>query len=347
MIGNGSFGECRDCVSLNSNVVYAVKVVEASNEGGAWSTMSIYKREVEFLRSLDHENVVRFVDTYNGRSHLYIITEKCTGGELFDRLIQLKRFKENDAIDIIQQVFCGLEYIHSEGVIHRDLKAENILFAHDGTVKLIDFGLAARVTSDGHTLSAIVGSAHYLAPEMIRQRYSYQVDIWSAGVLLYLLLVGKYPFDGENDDQIIRRIKRGEIDWKSNYLSSGATQFLLCLLEKDTQKRLTASQALDHPFLDPLDEEMTQADDSSPSVDLDVKENQAPGDQSQYGRISRKSSTTERIRKLAQMEVEFNQANLGRRLSRTATHVRIGARAPGRPLGVAALVSPNKYQKVV
>ena len=332
IIGKGSFGECRDCVCRISNVVCAVKVVEAKEDGGTWSSASIYKREVEFLRSLQHENVVRYVDSYRDKRNLYIITEKCTGGEIFERLLQQKKFSEVDVSSIFVQVFRAIEYIHSMGVVHRDIKAENFLFTSGGTIKLIDFGLAARVSGSEY-LSAIVGSAHYLAPEMIRQRYWKPVDLWSAGVMMYLLLFGRYPFDGDNDDQIIRRIKRGDLGYTGNtHLSSDAMDLLQRLLDKDHRKRITAKEALMHRFVT-FDDDRTEADDiEERAIPLSVK-NQL------RSAMSRRESADEKARKVSELRAEILRQR--RRLSRTASVPRI-CRGEQQRLAIAALVSPNK-----
>jgi serine/threonine protein kinase len=148
-------------------------------------------------------------------------------------------------------MFSAIEYIHSLNIIHRDIKAENFLYARDGSIKLIDFGLAIRLKHDSEFAREVVGSAHYLAPEMLDRRYSKPVDIWSAGVLVFLMLYGRYPFDAETDEGVIRRIKIGGIKWESPDFvpSPNISHFLHSLLERDASKRPTASSVLTEPFL--------------------------------------------------------------------------------------------------
>ena len=223
--------------------------------------LSISIRE---LTHLDHPNIVKYIGSYHDRSNLYIITEKCTGGEVFDRLLKVKRFSEQEVVSISTQALRAIAYIHSLNIIHRDIKAENFLYASDprmvlsshntsssSLIKLIDFGLAVRLKTDNEVLTSVVGSAHYLAPEMIRQQYSKSVDLWSAGVMIYLMLFGRYPFDGNNDDIIISKIRKSKIEWNINNIdiSHQARSFLQGLLERDPSLRMTASQALCHPFL--------------------------------------------------------------------------------------------------
>lgn len=184
------------------------------------------------------------------RKQLYIITEKCTGGEVFEKLLKKKRFDEQEMCQVAIEALTAISYVHKAGIIHRDIKAENFLYGSDGRLKLIDFGLAVRIRSDNEMLTSVVGSAHYLAPEMIKQHYSKSVDVWSAGVMLYLILYGKYPFDGPNDETVIRKIRKQDVEYKSQYIvSDRAVKFLKALLEKEPSLRLTADQALKHEFL--------------------------------------------------------------------------------------------------
>ena len=259
-IGRGSFGECKTCQCLISKDSYAVKIIERSDAGGFWSPSAIFKREVEILISLKHENVVRYVDAMSDGRFLYLIMEKCSGGELFDKILSEKRIRENDSVLIFNQVLRAIEYIHELKIVHRDIKSENFLLSSNGLIKLIDFGLSVRLRSDSDRLSSIVGSAHYLAPEMLRQNYSKTIDIWSAGILLYLMLFGRYPYDG-TEEQILYSIRHKSPDFRCNWLSPRSIDFLKCLLEKDCMKRLTATEAQQHPFITGADDSTTNPDD--------------------------------------------------------------------------------------
>ena len=243
---------------------------------------------------------MKYIGSYQDRANLYIITEKCTGGEVFDRLLKLKRFSEQEVVSIATQALRAIAYIHSKNIIHRDIKAENFLYSSDPRtilgssnhlgqvpqIKLIDFGLAVRLRSDNEVLTSVVGSAHYLAPEMIRQQYSKSVDIWSVGVLVYLMLFGRYPFDGNNDDIIISKIRKSKIEWNISDISNQARSFLQALLERDPSIRLTASQALGHPFLTcsiaaPVFEEKAVLSSSSPQI-LESSSTGQPPSEDQY-----------------------------------------------------------------
>ena len=223
----------------------------------------MFDREVDILRTLSHSNVVRFVDVMKDSCHMYLIMEKCSGGEVFEKLLQVKVFPEQEAVDLFAQVLHAIEYIHSLNIIHRDVKAENFLYSSDGTVKLIDFGLSVQLKTDTEYLSAVVGSVHYLAPEMIRQRYSKPVDLWSAGIMFYLLLFGRYPYEG-SEENVMNQIKHHSPKWKHERLSTSALNFLQTLLERDPRKRATATAALSHPFICSSDR-TTQADEDEGS----------------------------------------------------------------------------------
>ena len=177
--------------------------------------------------------------------------EKCTGGEVFERIVHQKRFTESELVAFCQQMFSAIEYIHSLGIIHRDIKAENFLYTAEGTIKLIDFGLAVKVKNPKHLLNEIVGSPHYMAPEMLSNRYSFPVDMWSAGVLIYLMIFGRYPFNDETAELIMRKVREGTVDWSDRDFPPppNVIEFLHRLLEPSPTSRLTPIDALNHEFL--------------------------------------------------------------------------------------------------
>ncbi len=185
---------------------------------------------------------------------------------MFEKLVKLRRFTETDVVNFCKQMFSAIDYIHSVNIIHRDIKAENFLFAKDGTIKLIDFGLAVRLRHDNEVLKEVVGSAHYIAPEMLDRRYSKPVDIWSAGILIFLMLYGRYPFDSETDEGVMKKVKIGGIKWESpDFIPSRDISHLLqCLLERDPSRRPSAKGALTEPFLSrsgpPIIEDLTASD---------------------------------------------------------------------------------------
>ena len=140
----------------------------------------------------------------------------CTGGELFDEITSRSQFSEQDAAKIIQQVLSAIAYCHANNIVHRDLKPENLLLdsKNDNTIKVIDFGTSAKYT-EGEKMKQTFGTAYYIAPEVLTSEYNEKCDVWSIGVILYILLSGRPPFDGKDDREIVRKVRIGHYDLNS------------------------------------------------------------------------------------------------------------------------------------
>lgn len=159
------------------------------------------KQEVIFLKRLDSPNIVKYYETYEDDNYVYIVTEYCSGGELFDliskKLETSKKFKEKEAAEIMQKLFKAIAHCHSQGIAHRDIKPENIMLGKDGELKLIDFGLAQKfVKNSSMDTGKMIGTPQYLSPEAFEGHSSMEVDMWSLGVLMHVLLSGSYPYAG-------------------------------------------------------------------------------------------------------------------------------------------------------
>ncbi|XP_022159248.1 CDPK-related kinase 1-like [Momordica charantia] len=214
------------------------------------------RREVKILRALTgHKNLVQFYDAYEDEDNVYVVMELCEGGELLDRILSRGgKYSEEDAKVIMVQILSVVAYCHLQGVVHRDLKPENFLFTskdENSTLKAIDFGLSDYVKPD-ERLNDIVGSAYYVAPEVLHRSYGTEADMWSIGVIAYILLCGSRPFWARTESGIFRAVLKAdpnfdEAPWPS--LSNDAIDFVKRLLNKDYRKRLTAAQALCHPWL--------------------------------------------------------------------------------------------------
>ncbi|XP_020524255.1 CDPK-related kinase 3 isoform X2 [Amborella trichopoda] len=214
------------------------------------------RREVKILRALSgHKNLVKFYDACEDANNVYIIMELCEGGELLDRILSRGgRYTEEDAKVIVVQILSVVAFCHLQGVVHRDLKPENFLFtsgAEDAPMKIIDFGLSDFIRPDDR-LNDIVGSAYYVAPEVLHRSYSMEADIWSIGVITYILLCGSRPFWARTESGIFRAVLRADPNfddapWPA--VSPEAKDFVKRLLIKDHRKRMTAAQALTHPWL--------------------------------------------------------------------------------------------------
>uniref|UniRef100_A0ACD5ZTG1 Uncharacterized protein n=1 Tax=Avena sativa TaxID=4498 RepID=A0ACD5ZTG1_AVESA len=185
---------------------------------------------------------------------VHLVMELCEGGELFDRIVARGHYSERAAAKIFRTIVDVIQLCHSSGVMHRDLKPENFLFANkseDSPLKVIDFGLSV-FFSPGDRFTEVVGSAYYMAPEVLKRSYGQEVDVWSAGVILYILLCGVPPFWGDNDEKIAQAILRGVIDFNREpwpRVSANAKDLIRRMLDPDPNTRLTAPQVLEHPWL--------------------------------------------------------------------------------------------------
>jgi len=253
LLGSGSFGQVREAKVKDSGEVRAVKMIEPDKGAcDEWSNHAIFVREVALLQQIQHENIIRYYDFYEDIHFLYVVMELCKGGEVFTKIVELKRFSEKDAARIGQQMLKSLDYIHKMCFAHRDIKAENFMLSDisiQSNIKMIDFGMATKFKPN-QMLTELCGSPHYLSPEMIGQKYNHMADVWAFGVLMYLIMYGYYPYDAKHPRDIMVKIVTEPIKWKSKTkLSKEAIDFLTKLLEHDIKKRLTADQALDHPWI--------------------------------------------------------------------------------------------------
>jgi myosin-light-chain kinase len=227
-------------------------MIERDNGDGEWSNQAIFVREVGLLQQIKHVNIIRYFDFYEDPHFLYVVMELCTGGEVFAKIVELKRFSEKHAAFLGQQMLRAMDYIHKLSIAHRDIKAENFMLAEPSitaNVKMIDFGMATKFKAD-QVLTELCGSPHYLAPELIGQKYNHLADIWAFGILLYLLMYGHYPYDAKHPRDIMVKILTEPIQWQTKAkLSKDAIEFLKSLLEHNPKKRTTAEQALEHPWM--------------------------------------------------------------------------------------------------
>ncbi|CAL0323533.1 unnamed protein product [Lupinus luteus] len=257
-VGRGHFGYTCSAKgkkgSLKGHEV-AVKVIPKSKMTTAIAIEDV-RREVKILQALTgHKNLVKFYEAYEDDNNVYIVMELCKGGELLDKILSRGgKYPEEDAKVVMVQILSVVAFCHLQGVVHRDLKPENFLFTskdESSTLKAIDFGLSDYVKPD-ERLNDIVGSAYYVAPEVLHRSYGTEADMWSIGVIAYILLCGSRPFWARTESGIFRAVLKAdpsfdEGPWPS--LSADAIDFVKRLLNKDYRKRLTAAQALSHPWL--------------------------------------------------------------------------------------------------
>ncbi|KAL1563244.1 CDPK-related kinase 5 [Salvia divinorum] len=233
----------------------AVKVIPKAKMTTAIAIEDV-RKEVKILRALTGQtNLIQFYDAYEDHDNVYVVMELCEGGELLDRILSRGgKYTEDDAKLVMIQILNVVSFCHLQGVVHRDLKPENFLFTskeEDSTLKAIDFGLSDFVKPD-ERLNDIVGSAYYVAPEVLHRAYSTEADVWSIGVIAYILLCGSRPFWARTESGIFRAVVKAEPTYEEQpwpTLSSEAKDFVKRLLNKDPRKRMSAAQAMCHPWL--------------------------------------------------------------------------------------------------
>lgn len=209
--------------------------------------------ECEIFLAMDHPHVARLTDVYESAEKLSLVMECMEGGELFDRVLSKKRFAEQDAAFAAYQMLLAINYIHTQGIVHRDIKLENWLYESEASdhLKLIDFGFS-KIWDPDTKMKMSCGTLAYVAPEVLAKNYTSQCDIWSLGIVVFILLVGYMPFSGSDEKQM-RNIAKGEYSWKPDkwkLVSAEGADFVKKLLIVDPAMRFTASGALGHPWLD-------------------------------------------------------------------------------------------------
>eukprot|EP00128_Syssomonas_multiformis_P005045 Colp12_sorted_trinity150504_noHs@32561 len=246
-LGSGLCGEVLKGVDLETKRRVAIKIV--SNQPQSELHTKRLKREVCFLKLLNHPNIVRLVDLENTGSETVIIMEYVEGCELFSKIQKKGRLKEKETRPIFRQILEAISYCHTHNVIHRDLKPENILIDRKGLVKIIDFGFSNAFSSD-QFLSTFCGTPHFICPEMLLgEKYAGPaVDIWSAGVILYVSLCGFFPFDGKTMENVYESILCDEPEFPE-FLSPESVDLLKRMMERDPKKRATLDEVLVHPWV--------------------------------------------------------------------------------------------------
>ncbi|OMJ89724.1 hypothetical protein SteCoe_8089 [Stentor coeruleus] len=265
-LGEGAYGSVRKATHRLTREDRAVKILSKKNLKTP-EELNILENEVAILRSVDHPNILKVYETYQDKFSYFIVTELCSGGELFDRIIQGKAISERDSAHYFRQILSCLVYLHDRHIIHRDLKPENFLFCTQdplANLKLIDFGTATQ-SQNGEILTKKVGTSYYIAPEVMDCRYNEKCDVWSAGVILYLLISGFPPFNGRTDAEIMANVKAKKVsftgkEWKN--ISNEAKDLLGKMINSDPLTRISAKEALEHPWLQndiqtPLDPNQT------------------------------------------------------------------------------------------
>ena len=248
-LGSGAFSEVFLIQNRVTGVLDCSKIIQLSslNDFEGEDIMN----EIKTLSDMDHPNIMKIKGFYKTNNHLYIISEYLSGGELFDRIIEAHNFNEVQAANLIQQILSAVSYLHKRGIIHRDLKPENIVFesdAKDSLIKIIDFG-TSRQLKKGEKLKSRLGTAYYIAPEVLQLNYDSKCDVWSCGVILFIFIFGFPPFNGKNDDEIFEKIKKGTFKFPdSPKVSSEVKSLITKMLSVNPEHRPTADDLLKEPW---------------------------------------------------------------------------------------------------
>ena len=254
-LGKGGYGKVYQVKNKKTGEIRACKHLSKLSI----KNLEKFEREINILIKSDHPCIIKLYEIFESNRSLYLIMEECKGGEVFDKIIEhiqdKKMYTEKDAANIFLQMMSAVEYCHNNGICHRDLKPENLLYLNEGSeiknpIRVIDFGLSQVIYPD-QKLKTKVGTAYYVAPEILNGSYTEKCDIWSAGVILYILLSGSPPFNGPNDNEIYRKISKMKFDypekkWKT--ISRDAIDLINHMLAPENQ-RYTAKQVLAHPWL--------------------------------------------------------------------------------------------------
>eukprot|EP01103_Thecamoeba_quadrilineata_P007028 TRINITY_DN16806_c0_g1_i1.p1 TRINITY_DN16806_c0_g1~~TRINITY_DN16806_c0_g1_i1.p1 ORF type:complete len:299 (-),score=84.51 TRINITY_DN16806_c0_g1_i1:120-1016(-) len=251
-LGRGAFSVVKLAVDRTTGERFAAKIIEKKTLG---QDLIRLETEIAILKQVQHPNIISLKETIDTKHYLFIITELVTGGELFDKIVELGSYSEAKAAEVVRKMVSAIQYLHEKDIVHRDLKPENLLLKNDHDVteiKIADFGLS-KIVSNKAFMQTACGTPGYVAPEVLKsQGYDKEVDLWSIGVITYILLCGFPPFYNEELRDLFEQIMRAEYDFPEEYwhsISDEAKDFVRRLLVVEPKQRMTGEQALQHPWL--------------------------------------------------------------------------------------------------
>jgi len=253
-LGRGGMSIVREGIDKKTGERWALKDVDKS----IVDDLTVLQREIDIMKRLSHKNVLQLREVFDSPDKICLVTELVSGGELFEKIVEVGSYTEPDAANLVRQVVDGVAYLHANGVAHRDLKPENLLVggANEDEIKIADFGLSKSFGSGPEgRLETSCGTPDYVAPEVLRgEVYDHSVDLWSVGVITYILLCGFPPFWGESQGELFDKILSVSFDFPDpewTNVSPEAKDFIRHLLVKDPAERFTAKACLDHAWLKP------------------------------------------------------------------------------------------------
>ena len=258
-IGEGLYGVVKKCVHKRSGLLYAVKEIAKSGLPRECIRNKTVQKQIGILKEIDHPCVLRTHELYEDKNYFYIVMDYYSGGDLIEKVLNEGKIPESECVVITWQILAAVSYLHKKNIVHRDLKPENIVLEDKDSnisVKIIDFDTAVHCIEP---LTEVAGTLDYMAPEVLKKRYDEKVDMWSLGVLLYVLLSGNSPFGGSTEEVIKLNISKGKFDlegpvWKE--ISGPAKDLIRKMLVVDPEQRISAPAALQHPWINnsPMDQ---------------------------------------------------------------------------------------------
>lgn len=254
-IGSGTFATVKRCTRKSDKKEFAVKIIDKRHLTGR--ELVGLKDEIRILKSMEFPHVISMIDVFDDGRRVKMVLELCEGGDLFDQILKSpkRHFDEAKSAQITCIIARSLKYLHDHYVVHRDLKPENILFTADGVLKITDFGLAhyLKLPPSLHVMHTCCGTPHYVAPEVLSSNeYSHEVDLWSLGVILYIMLSGYQPFNSHSIHAMYGMIIRGQYKFPSPHwdnISEGAKDLVKKLMCVDYKKRYTVEQIMKHEWI--------------------------------------------------------------------------------------------------
>ncbi|KAJ3596324.1 hypothetical protein NHX12_002733 [Muraenolepis orangiensis] len=257
-LGSGQFATVKQCREKSSGLDFAAKFIRKRMSRGSRRGVrrEQIEREVDLLQDMQHANIVTLHDVFESRTEVVLVLELVSGGELFDFLSQKESLCEEEATQFMKQILEGVRYLHSKRIAHFDLKPENIMLLDKNAplprIKIIDFGLAHKMEA-GKEFKDIFGTPEFVAPEIVNyEQLGLEADMWSIGVITYILLSGASPFLGDTQQETLGNISAMNYDFDEEFFSTTsdlAKNFIRQLLVKDTRKRMTIQDALNHPWI--------------------------------------------------------------------------------------------------
>ena len=255
ILGEGSYSTVYEAQNRITDIMRAMKIIKKPKKIKSEEEEQGIINEIDILKKMDHPNIVKIFEFYSNNEAYSIIMEYCRGGNFISEIKNFAPFDEKYAAYIMYQIFSAINYCHNMNIIHRDLKPENIMIVNKNrynypNIKIGDFGMSKMAEKHAFQ-NKIVGTIYYIAPEVIKKNYNEKCDIWSCGVIMYVLLTKKPPFGGETSEEIIANIEKGVYDLKSppfDKISKNAIDLLQKLLNKDIKQRISAQTALNHPW---------------------------------------------------------------------------------------------------